>query len=82
MATIKTEIKYASDNLYTETTTMVLNHNERQAVTNALMYYTDKRKLDFHERMLAGNMATDMTRELVRASNEAKEREKSNKQKG
>lgn len=45
------------DGVYHEYCDLTLGWNEVRVLIRALEYYTDKRKLDFKERMLAGDMA-------------------------
>ena len=47
----------SNDNGFREWCDLNLENNEIRIIIRALEYYTDKRKLDFDERMKAGDMA-------------------------
>lgn len=51
---------YTEGGVYYETNYLSLGFDEIRVIIRALEYYTDKRKLDFKERMLAGDMAREI----------------------
>ena len=52
---------YIDGGTYYEVNNLSLNYAEFPIIVSALQYYTDKRRLAFEERMLAGDMARKMS---------------------